>query len=197
MSTRLESLPNELLIDVFTYFDISNLYHSFWGINQRFNNLVRTMKSFSLIINNNNLLSIEICPQQILRLKIETSQYIDLSQFINLTSLELCRASQNQLEQIRSDIMPNLTYLTISTPFHISLPLELIQEIFSNNFHSLHYAHLSRFDIFENFSKFQSFSLHSLYITCTDSNIIPLVLQACPNLVSFHIIFYVQNRHII
>ncbi|CAF4128831.1 unnamed protein product, partial [Rotaria sp. Silwood1] len=65
MSTRLESLPNELLIDVFTYFDISNLYHSFWGINQRFNNLVRTMKSFSLIINNNNnnLLSIEICPQ--------------------------------------------------------------------------------------------------------------------------------------
>ncbi|CAF4722332.1 unnamed protein product, partial [Rotaria sp. Silwood2] len=149
------------------------------------------------IIEKNNSLSFKIFAHQIIRLKIQTSQSIDFSQFSNLNSLELCRASQNQLEQIRSNIMPNLVYLTISTPFHISLPLELIQEIFSNDFRFLHYAHLSRLDIFENFSKFQSFSLHTLYITCTDSNIIPLVLQTCPNLVSFHVTFFGQNRHVL
>ncbi|CAF1203877.1 unnamed protein product [Rotaria sordida] len=197
MSTRLESLPNELLIDIFIYFDILNLYNSFWGLNRRFNKLVCSLKNISLIIKENNFLSIELFAHQIIRLKIETSQSIDLSQFINLNSLELCRANQNQLEQIRSDIMPNLIYLTISTPFHISLPLELIKEIFSNGFRFLHYAYLSRLDTFENFSKFQSFSLRTLYITCTNSNIIPLILQACPNLISFHIKFFGQNRHIL
>ncbi|CAF3496369.1 unnamed protein product, partial [Rotaria sp. Silwood2] len=44
MSTQLEPLPNELLNDVFIYFDISNLHHSFWEINQRFNNLLRSLK---------------------------------------------------------------------------------------------------------------------------------------------------------
>ncbi|CAF4750416.1 unnamed protein product, partial [Rotaria magnacalcarata] len=55
MSTRLESLPNEILTDMFIYFDISSLYNSFGGLNQRFNNLIRSLKHHALIIEKDNL----------------------------------------------------------------------------------------------------------------------------------------------
>ena len=197
MSTRFEYFPNELFLHIFTYFDISNLYYSFWNINQRFNNLIHSLKNLSLIINNNNLFLIEIFAHQIVQLKVDTSQTIDFRQFFNLHSLELCRASQLQIEQIRSNIMPNLIRLTISTPFHISLPLELIQEIFSNNFRFLHYAQISRLDMFEKLSTFQSFSLHTLRITCTNPNVILRVLQKCPNLFCYHITYFGQNHYIL
>jgi len=197
MSTRLEYLPNELFFHLFIYFDIRNLYHSFWGINQRFNNLLHSLNNLSLIIQKNDSILSEIFARQIIRLKMMTSQEIDLSQFSNLQSLELCQASDIQIEQIRSDIMPKLVNLIISTPFHISLPLKLIQELFSNGFRFLHHAQLSRVDIFENSSKFQSFSLHYLQINCTNSNVIPQILLSCPNLFSFHIKFFGQNHHIL
>lgn len=197
MSTRLEHLPNELFFRLFIYFDIRNLYHSFWGINQRFNNLIHSLNNLSFITQKNDLLFIEIFARQIIRLKITTSQDIDLSQFSNLQSLELCQASDIQIEQIRSNIMPNLVNLIISTPFHISLPLKLVQEVFSNSFRFLHHAQLTRVDTFQNSSNSQSFSLYSLQITCIDLNVIPQILLSCPNLYSFHIKFFGQNRHIL
>jgi hypothetical protein len=197
MSTRLEDFSNELFFDIFIYFDIPNLYHSFWGINHRFNGLLRSLNKLSFIIEKDESLLIEIFARQIIRLKINISQAIDLSQFSNLHFLELCRASDIQLEQIRSDIMPKLISLTISTPFHISLPLELIEEIFSNSFHFLHDARLCRLDTFQIPSNFQSLSLHTLHITCADSNVIPQTLSACPNLYSLHVTFFGQNHHIL
>jgi len=197
MSTRLEYLPNELILNLFIYFDIENLHHSFWGINQRFNNLLLSLKNLSFIIKTNDSLFIELFARQIIRLKILTSLPIDLSQFSNLHSLELCQANDIQMDQIRSDIMPNLANLIISTPFHISLPSELIQELFSNAFRFLHHAQLTRVDNFQNSFKFQSLSLRSLQITCTNSNVIPQILLSCPNLLSFHITFFGQNRHIL
>jgi hypothetical protein len=197
MPTRLEHFPNELLLSIFAYFDVPNLYDRFWGINQRFNNLLRSLHNLSFIVEKETPLLIEIFARQIDRLKVTTSQFIDLSQFSNLHTLELCNANVIQIEQIRSDIMPNLINLTISTRFHISLPLELIQEIFSNGFRLLRYARLNRLDTFQVFPTFQSLSLYSLHITCTDANIIPQILLACPNLFCFDVILFGQNRHIL
>jgi len=197
MPTRLEHLPNELFVSIFIYFDIRNLYNSFWGINQRINNLLRSLNNLSFIINKNDSLFIEIFASQIVRLKINTSQAIDFNQFSNLHSLELCQASDIQIEQIRSDIMPNLINLIISTPFHISFPFKLIQELFSNNFRFLYHAKLSRINTFQTPLKFQSLSLHSLQITCNDLNVISQILLACPNLFSFHVTFFGENHHIL
>ena len=197
MSTRLERFPNELLLNLFEYFDIPNLHHSFWGINQRFNNTLRSLTNLFFIIDNNHSLSTNIFTRQITRLKINTSQAVDLSQFSNLHSLELCRASDIHIGQIQSDIMPKLHSLIISTPFHISLPIELIEEIFSNSFHFLHHARLPRLDSLQTSVQLQSLSLHSLYITCTNTNVIPQILLACPNLLCFHVTFFGQNHHIL
>ncbi|CAM4864995.1 unnamed protein product [Rotaria socialis] len=197
MSTRLESLPNEILTDMFIYFDISSLYHSFSGLNQRFNNLIQSLKHHALIIEKHNLSLIELYASQIMRLKINTPLPIDINECSNLISLELCQASKNQIEQIRSDIMPNLVYLTIIPPYHISLPMEFTQEVFSNSFHHLRSARLSRLDTFELLPGFQSLSLRTLYITCTNANTIHRVLQACPNLFSLHAQFFGQHHHIV
>lgn len=194
MSTRLEDLPNELLLSLFIYFDIRNLYHSFWGLNHRFNILLGSVNNLSLIIEKDDLLLIKLFARQIYRLKILTSQSIDLSQFSNLHTLELSQANDIQLEQIRSDLMPNLVYLSITTPFHISLPLILIEEIFSNAFPFLYQVNLSRIDYLP---LSLSSSLHSLRITCIDTNIIPRILLICPNLFSFYVTFFGQNHHIL
>ncbi|CAM4770990.1 unnamed protein product [Rotaria magnacalcarata] len=194
MSTRLESLPNEILTDMFIYFDISSLYNSFGGLNQRFNNLIRSLKHHALIIEKDNLSLIELYSSQIMRLKINTPLPIDISECPNLISLELCQASKNQIEQIRSDIMPHLVSLTIIPSYHISLPMEFTQEVFSDSFHHLRYARLSRLDTFELLPGFQSLSLHTLYITCTNANTIHWILQTCPNLFSLHAQFFGQHH---
>ena len=49
MLTRLEELPNELFLYMFcTYFDGVQLYKSFFGINSRFNSLLKSLKNIYL-----------------------------------------------------------------------------------------------------------------------------------------------------
>jgi hypothetical protein len=196
MFTRFEDLPNELFFSIFIYFDIRNLYRSFWGLNYRFNNLVQSVNDLSLVIENNELLLIEIFARHIYRLKIVRSQSIDLSEFSNLSTLELCQANYMQLEQIRSDLMPKLVDLSISAPFHISIPLILIEEIFSNAFRFLQQVKLPRIDHLPLTFDFQAPSLRSLRITCVDITIIPRVLNICPNLSSFNVTFFGENHYI-
>ncbi|CAF0837163.1 unnamed protein product [Adineta steineri] len=197
LSTHLEDFSNELFFEIFEYFDILDIYHSFWGINQRFNNLLQSLNNLPLIIQNENLLPFDFCAHQINRLKINTTKPIDLTHFSNLHTLELYNANSNEIEQIQCNQMSNLVNLTISTKFHISLPLELIHDIFSNGFRLLRYVNLNRLDHFQFNSKFQSLSLNSLCITCINSNIIPQILLACPYLIRFSITFFGQNCHIL
>ena len=198
MFTRFEQLPNELILHVFNYFDIRNLYTSFWGINSRLNNVLRLLNNLAFIYDANDpFLYFDIFASQINRLKINTSQSIDFSQFSNLKFLELLRANDFQLDQIRSDLMPKLTNLSISTSTHITLPYRLIRDIFSNEFPLLEHANLNRLDTFPNSFYSQSFSLRSLQITCTNPNIISQILLTCPNLSKFNITFFGYNQHIL
>ncbi|CAF0744745.1 unnamed protein product [Adineta ricciae] len=197
MHLRLEDLPNEIILEVLVYFDIPHLHQSFWGLNQRFNTLLQTLKNLSLIIEKDESSLIEIFSRQIAHLKIDTSKSIDFTPLFNLRSLELCQANGFQLEQIRAEHMPNLTNLIIQTRFYILLPSEILREIFSSAFQYLHQATLNRLDAFPISTKFQSFSLHTLHVTCSHPNVIIQLLSACPNLSCFHITFFGQNHHIL
>ena len=37
MYSRLEDIPNQLLLDIFQYMNTIDLYYGFWELNQRFN----------------------------------------------------------------------------------------------------------------------------------------------------------------
>ncbi|CAF4130413.1 unnamed protein product, partial [Adineta steineri] len=117
MSSLIEDLPNELLFDVFQYLDTRDLYESFWGLNYRFNNILRSLKDLSLTMEKNNPSLLTIFASRIARLEVNTWHEIDLIQFINLKSLILHRTTRNQITQIRPNVIPKLVSLSISLAF--------------------------------------------------------------------------------
>jgi hypothetical protein len=196
MSKRFEHLPNELLMDLFSYFDVTSLYCSFWNINRRINYVLRSLTDLSFIMNRKQSNAMDIFVPQITRLKVNTSENIDLSRFVNLRTLDLSRANHSQLSQIRSHLMTQLVSLTLTTSCFLSMPSDLIQTIFSGDFHSLRHVRLGRVDSTLLPSTYQSTSLHRLYLTCINLNIIRQILVICPNLSCLHGTYLGENHHV-
>jgi hypothetical protein len=137
MFSLFEYLPNELLLDVFEYIDIRDLYQGFWGLNTRFNNILRSLENLSLVIDKHDPLLISIFASRTVRLEVNTWHEIDLSRFSNLTSLKLSRTTRIQVAQIRPEVVPNLKYLSLSLAFDFWSSAQLAQDVFSNGFPSL------------------------------------------------------------
>ena len=187
MITFLENLPNEIILEIFNYTKIRDLSFGFWNLNKRFNQLIRSLKYLSLVITKNDSYESILFSQQIVRIVIVTLELIQLTPFINLRSLILNWANENHLKQIRSDISPNLTYLSLPFSLEFQSTKQLASEVFSNRFSSLRYADLGIICIPEISAWSQSLSLRSLKILSPDINIIPLILQSCTQLTHFQI----------
>ena len=196
MATRFEQLPNELFGDLFTYFDLPNLQFSFSDLNQRFNDLLQSTTNLSHVLENNQAALIHLFALQIFRLKINTFEAVDLSRLCNLRVLELPRATAWQIEHVRPDLMPQLTDLSLSTSVYISLPWELLEDIFSSRFRCLRHVRLGRVDLFRSPFQFQSSSLRCVHLTCINPNLIHQILFSCPRLDTFHGTFIGQNHHV-
>ena len=182
MSSRVEDLPNELLLEVFEYLDTRDLYRSFWGLNDRLNELLQSLKNLSLILEKNDPILIEIFASRIVRLELNTWHEIDLSRFTNLKWLKLSRTTRNQVTKIRPIFVPKLVYLSLSLAFDFWSSTQLAQDVFSNAFPSLRHADLGRIDIPYTHSWALSPHLRSVYVCSSDPIIVPLILAACPRL---------------
>ncbi|CAF4386953.1 unnamed protein product, partial [Adineta steineri] len=132
--------------------------------------------------------------QQITRIVIVTLANIELNPFSNLRSLTLNMANENHLKQIRSDILPNLVYLSIPISFDFQLTKLLASEIFSNCFTSLRYTDLRIVNMPDFLSWSQCSSLRSIHLFSPNINIIPLILQTCTQLTYFGIRITNENR---
>ena len=193
-----EDLPNELLLDLFGYFNLDELYQTFWNLNQRLNGILKSLSNLSVVIDDvSPCQSLEIFSRQIHRLKLTISNCLDFTRFPQLEILEITRTTSCHLEQIRSDILPDLTDLTLSTSFYVSLPNQLLNDIFNNGFSSLRRVHLGRVDLFRSSICFHSPSLQSIHLTFIDPNLLPQILLFCPNLQSFHVTFFGQSQHLL
>jgi len=196
MSTLLEDLPNELIIEIFDYTKINDLLFSFWNLNKRFNKLIHSLKYLSLILTRKNEIYKNILfPEQIIRIVIVTLDNINLNSFNNLRTLILNWGNEYHLKQIHSNILPNLIYLSISISFDYQSTKQLASEVFSNQFTSLRYVDLGKIDMPNFFSWSQSPSLRSVIITSPNINIIPLILYSCSQLTHFKI--RIINEHIL
>jgi hypothetical protein len=187
MNTLLEDLPNELILELFNYTKIRDLSYAFWNLNQRFNQLIRSLKYLSLVLTQNDTYESYLFSQQIIRIVIVTLENISLNPFINLRSLILNWANENHLKQIRSEILPNLVFLSLPVSFDFRSTKHLASEVFSNRFSFLRYADLGIIDIPDHSSWSQSLSLRSLKIFSPNINIIPLILQSCIKLTHFQV----------
>jgi hypothetical protein len=196
MFSLFEYLPNELLLDVFEYIDIRDLYQGFWGLNTRFNNILRSLENLSLVIDKHDPLLISIFASRTVRLEVNTWHEIDLSRFSNLTSLKLSRTTRIQVAQIRPEVVPNLKYLSLSLAFDFWSSAQLAQDVFSNGFPSLRYADLGRVDI--SYTRLWSLSPHldSVSVCSSDPIIVPLILASCPRLHHLQVQIFGDNHRL-
>ena len=187
--SKFEQFPNELLLDIFDYIDIRDLFYGFWGLNKRLNYLIRSLRNLSLNLERYDLSLISLFSNHIHRLVLNTWQDMDLRQFPYLHSLILHQITSNQLRQIRSDLMPYLTYLSTSSIPDFSLMPQLTQLIFSNEMPSIRHVDLGEVQIPHLRTWSQSPSLYSVSVHCKDPSLIVFILASCPNLYYLHVHF--------
>jgi hypothetical protein len=195
MFTLFEDLPNELIIEIFDYTKISDLSNGFWNLNQRFNQLVRSLRYLSLNLTKNQTYESYFFAQQIIRLVIVTLDQIDFIRFSNLRTLIINWGNEYHLKEIRSEILPNLIYLSLPISFDYQLKHQLTSEIFSNRFTSLRYVDLGKISmpiVISNWS--QSPSIRSIRIISLNINIIPLILHSCSQLIHFEVRICGENN---
>jgi hypothetical protein len=190
--SRLEDLPNELLLDIFTYLSVNDLHDGFFNLNYRFNNLILSCDNLSLIVDENiDPLLIKLFRFKITHLTIDTFNKFDLEQFCNLHSLIIVNRNLNNIIPIRPEIFPNLVNLSFLLESDFEVPLDLIPNVFSNRFSNLGSVNLGRIDkpLLNSWSI--SPSLKFVSIRCNNSKIVIDILSSCPNLVDLelHILY--------
>ncbi|CAF0850491.1 unnamed protein product [Rotaria sordida] len=194
MFTLLEDLPNELIIEIFSYTKIYDLLSGFWNLNKRFNQLIHSLRYLCLVLTKNQTYENILLSEQITRIVIVTLDYINLNPFNNLRSLILNLATENHLKQIQSKILPNLVYLSLPISFDYQSTKQLTSEIFSNQFKFLRFADLGQIDMPSKLSWSESPSLRSICIRSPNINIIPLILQSCTQLTHFQVRITDENH---
>ncbi|CAF1633394.1 unnamed protein product [Rotaria sp. Silwood1] len=183
MFTQLEDLPNELLIDTFGYFDIRELFYSFWKLNKRFKQLIRSLQNLSLTLEKDEPKLISLFACQIRQLVVNTRQDINFNQFPRLYSLVLHQMTPNQWKQLGSAFLPHLTYLSTSciTEYSYEGLLLHIRILFSNQLPTLRHLNLG-FIHAPVFRWTESSSLYSISVRSNDPTVVPYILTSCHNL---------------
>ncbi|CAF0849169.1 unnamed protein product [Adineta steineri] len=195
MSIRLEDFPNELLLNIFKYVDTRDLFDGFWQLNQRFNQLLQSLKKLVLIIEKSESKLISIFGCQIYKVIVDTCLDINFMKFSYLHSLVLYDITETHLTQIRTKFMPYLAYLSIPSNNQSWWTYRLIERIFSPELSSLTAVNLGYFPIFKP-SHSYSDSIRSMTVYWNSPFIVFDILRLCPNLSYLRVRFHhIHNRY--
>lgn len=182
--TRLEHLPNELLLQILTYSHVRDLSRAFWNLNSRFNQLIRSLTSLSLVLNGRKSIEGDISHllPQIVRLVIVTVEQIPLNSFSNLRSLIVNLAVPSYLKEIQAKNFPRLEFLSIPIQYPPIDSNPIASTVFSNEFLHLRYAEFGMISDPQSFFWSISVSLRSLRLILSEMNYLPRILLHCPSL---------------
>lgn len=193
--SKLENLPNEILIEIFDYIQINHLIYAFLNLNHRFNSILfslnihlRVLYPDDLIQNNieqSHSVNLLINPKCISRLHLTNDKNIPNEQIINYSNIRslLCDTPTTKIiEFLTPERFPRLEYLRIgyykSKNGQIN---QLHQSIFSNKFPFLRKCSLN--NINDNEIWTGSPSIHLLGIWCDNPRtVVQRILYALQNL---------------
>ncbi|UJR32273.1 hypothetical protein I4U23_019738 [Adineta vaga] len=118
-SSKLEDLPNEILLEFFQYFDACKLFQLFYNLNYRFNNLVKSFQPLKLIFpmelsTNNQINDQYLFPSFTHTLIVARAININLNRFHNIRCLKLECPLKRVIAQLNSHVLPYLEHLFIS-----------------------------------------------------------------------------------
>ncbi|UJR32275.1 hypothetical protein I4U23_019740 [Adineta vaga] len=177
----LELLPNELLIELFKYFQTQDLFQAFYNLNFRLNHLIHSLTHLIYSTNQQND-RIQSYPY-IRTLIIDTHIHPQLICFPNIRRLSIDYVTDGFISQFNGHVFPFLEFLSVDHKIHPFYMSDLRARIFSNTFPNLKYCSISRMrSPCINQEWTQSLSLRYLKFNEIDSIIYTSILTACPNL---------------
>ena len=180
--TTLEHFPNELLLYLFEFIDIRDLFDGFWNLNTRFNRLLRSLHKLALSLDRNDQNLIDFFSNQITQLILNTWENVDLKQFPNVQSLIIHQITSDQLHQLRSEVLPKLVHLSTSSLVEVTPISQLAQRLFSNEFPNMRSLELSLIEIPHLRTWHQSPALRAVTVQSNNPTLAPFILTATPNL---------------
>ncbi|CAF1314511.1 unnamed protein product [Rotaria sp. Silwood1] len=178
----LESLSNEILINICKYLNTSDIFQSFYNLNFRFNTLIQSLNNLQLTISEDNqYIDINLLFPYIHSLITIGDVNINLHHFKNIRHLILHHPTNKLLKQLVINDLSYLEYLSI--PDILFGMSSIYQKIFSNKFPNLKFCNLFGFETIETILKWtQISSLRILKIGLIDFHVYKAILLACPNL---------------
>ena len=186
MNECIESLPNEIFMNIFKYLNVRSLFKAFYNLNSRFNSLLESCDNY-LTIPTKDLHELEFSFPYIRTLIANDDIDIPANQLINLRRAVLHPNSRVALQNFLMNLTSNIESLTVWywADWMLILPNDVARKIFSNGFPGLKSCCLSdKIYLFDAEGWKQSPSLHIFQIGVITFDIYMSILESCPNLYS-------------
>ncbi|CAM4864987.1 unnamed protein product [Rotaria socialis] len=190
--SRLELLPNEILIETFEYLEVRDLFRAFNNINSRFNGLLQSLNELFLILSirdrDETPDDVKTLPQ-IHTLIVKYKTDVILNHYSTIRRLILIGLPYARPYKLESVVLPHLEYLSVilkgsSSVFSIS---RLHEPIFSNSFPCLKFCSLPRISTIQKTERWTKLlSLRILKVGHIGLFTYIGILTACPNLNIFY-----------
>ncbi|CAF0837273.1 unnamed protein product [Adineta steineri] len=180
----MEYFPNEILIEIFKYFDIQELFQAFYNLNSRFNILLHSLNNLSLTLTKTNY-NINKIPIDCISILIINEIQIELDQFTHIRCLILTIPFYRQIHQLSTHTFPYLEHLSInfltqSFPYNI---FNIYNKIFSNEFPCLQSSYLQQAEVIHRFETWtHTLSLRKLKVGKINIFTYKAILSSCSNL---------------
>jgi hypothetical protein len=181
--SRLEFLPNEILLEIFQYFNAQYLFQYFYNLNSRFNILLQSVNNLSLSLNtshSNEIHRYDYLAPYINILIIDGRVQINLNYFTKLRHLILLQPIDELLKQLEINSLPYLEHLYIRLVNHME---DNPNKIVLNDFPNLKSCCIYKTGLLTiSTSWTQMSSLRILKIEDMDLVVYKSILSSCPNL---------------
>jgi hypothetical protein len=189
--STLELLPNEILIDIFEYLPVQDLFKAISGLNSRLTRIINSFQGFRFEQSDFENIDDSAFADYIMTLVVRHSNQIDLSRYPKLRALKLEWPSRRQCEQtIRQS---HLEHLHVGHAYSEFDTDQLLRHIFTNGFpqlRSCHMENLVRSSSIINRTSAILPTLNSIKIFTLYSKDLPYLLWLCPNLRRLSIKFF-------
>jgi len=187
-------MPDEIIIEIFEYISLIDLYNNFINLNYRLNYLLRHIHLGISIYQNEDknkylLNSLYYFSKQISYIHIDYYPLLNLTNFINIRSLIIYLPTKNQLLSINNKFMPNLSRLSIGIINKNDQNI-INENLFGNKqFSKLYFCNLFQINLNDdNYYSYQiCFYIRKLFLTNISTKDFLLIILLLPNLYQLEI----------
>ena len=182
-----EDFPDEIILEIFKYISLYDLYSGFHHLNSRLNNILHSVHNLTLILSKPHDLyhsAVSFFAPQIHHLIVRHSQHVPFIRFTSLRSLTSMFPGDQQLLEIQANDLPNLTRLTLGFMgiWDCDIIARLCQQIFSNTFPKLRFCSLWPPTLERDYLPTSTIALTHVQLKEGNLDDLCIVLDACPNL---------------